>query len=39
MSDLIFDSQVLKLSDEFYHDYPNPPYIEILKKSEKLKNM
>ena len=28
----IFDYEILKLSEEFYDDYPNPPYVEILKK-------
>lgn len=27
-----FEFQILRLSDEFYNTYPNPPYIEILKK-------
>ena len=26
------DSQILRLSEKFYRDYPNPPYKEILKK-------
>ena len=26
------DFQILKLSDAFYNAYPNPPYVEILKK-------
>lgn len=27
-----FEFQILRLSDEFYNIYPNPPYTEILKK-------
>lgn len=26
------DYQILKLTDEFYKAYPNPPYIELMKK-------
>ena len=26
------DYQILKLTDDFYNNYPDPPYKEILKK-------
>ena len=29
------DFQILKLTDKFYYDYPNPPYIEILEKRRR----
>lgn len=29
------DFQILKLTDEFYNDYPNPPYNEILEKRRR----
>lgn len=29
------DYQILKLTDDFYNDYPNPPYKEILKKKKR----
>ena len=29
------DYQILKLTDDFYNTYPNPPYIEILKKKQR----
>ena len=29
------DSQVLRLTDSFYERYPNPPYVEILKKRQR----
>lgn len=29
------DSQILRLSEKFYRDYPNPPYKEILKKKAR----
>lgn len=29
------DSQILKLTNTFYNAYPNPPYIEILKKQQR----
>ncbi len=29
------DFQILKLTDEFYNDYPNPPYKEILEKRRR----
>jgi len=29
------DFQILKLTDEFYNNYPNPPYIEILEKRRR----
>ena len=32
------DSQILKLSDEFYKRYPNPPNVEILKKQKRAYN-
>ncbi len=30
-----FDLQILSLSSTFYRAYPNPPYIEILKKETR----
>lgn len=32
------DSQILKLTNTFYNAYPNPPYIEILKKQQRAYN-
>lgn len=32
------DSQILKLTNKFYTDYPNPPYSEILKKQQRAYN-
>lgn len=32
------DFQILKLTDEFYNAYPNPPYTEILKKRQRAYN-
>lgn len=32
------DFQILKLTDEFYNVYPNPPYKEILKKGQRAYN-
>ena len=32
------DYQILKLTDVFYHAYPNPPYKEILKKKQRAYN-
>ena len=32
------DYQILKLTDNFYDAYPNPPYIEILKKRKRAYN-
>lgn len=32
------DYQILKLTDDFYKDYPNPPYTEILKKGKRAYN-
>lgn len=32
------DYQILKLTDVFYKDYPNPPYKEILKKRQRAYN-
>ena len=32
------DFQILKLTDDFYITYPNPPYIEILKKKQRAYN-
>ena len=29
------DNQILRLSEKFYRDYPNPPYKEILKKKAR----
>ena len=29
------DYQILKLTDEFYQKYPNPPFTEILKKNKR----
>ncbi len=29
------DFQILKLTDEFYKEYPNPPYVEILEKRRR----
>lgn len=29
------DSQVLRLTDAFYEQYPDPPYVEILKKRKR----
>ena len=38
MEELIFDHQILRLSDDFYKKYPNPPYREILNKKERPYN-
>ena len=32
------DSQILKLTTDFYEKYPNPPYLEILKKEQRPYN-
>ena len=32
------DYQILRLTDAFYNAYPNPPYIEILKKKKRAYN-
>ena len=32
------DYQILKLTDEFFNAYPNPPYVEILKKRQRAYN-
>lgn len=32
------DFQILKLTDSFYNAYPNPPYVEILKKRQRAYN-
>lgn len=32
------DFQILRLTDAFYNDYPNPPYKEILKKRNRAYN-
>lgn len=32
------DCHILRLTDEFYHAYPNPPYKEILKKKHRAYN-
>lgn len=29
------DYQILKLTDTFYETYPNPPFVEILKKRKR----
>lgn len=33
-----FTYQILQLTDKFYQDYPNPPFIEILKKKHRAYN-
>lgn len=38
MSNCIFDYQILKLTSDFYHAYPNPPYVEILRKPNRAYN-
>lgn len=38
MNILESDFQVLKLTDDFYNAYPNPPYREILKKRQRAYN-
>ncbi len=30
------DYQILRLTDKFYNDYPDPPYREIMKKQQQL---
>ena len=32
------DYQILKLTDDFYKEYPNPPYVEIMKKQQRAYN-
>ena len=32
------DYQILRLTNKFYNDYPNPPYKEILKKKHRAYN-
>ena len=32
------DYQILKLTNAFYNAFPNPPYIEILKKNNRAYN-
>jgi hypothetical protein len=32
------DYQILNLTDNFHNDYPNPPYVEILKKKQRPYN-
>ena len=32
------DYQILKLTDDFYNTYPNPPFKEILKKKQRAYN-
>ena len=32
------DYQILRLTEDFYRDYPNPPYVEILKKKGRAYN-
>lgn len=34
----ITDFKILRLSDRFYSDYPDPPYSEILQKKERAYN-
>lgn len=33
------DYQILKLTEDFYKAYPNPPYREILKKKQRAYNV
>lgn len=33
-----YSYQILRLSECFYRDYPNPPYVEILKKQHRAYN-
>lgn len=37
-TDESFDYQVLNLTQQFYADYPNPPYIEIVRKDNRPYN-
>ena len=32
------DFQILRLTDAFFQKYPNPPFIEILKKRKRAYN-
>lgn len=32
------DYQILKLTNDFYNTYPNPPYVEILRKHQRAYN-
>lgn len=32
------DYQILRLADAFYNAYPNPPYVEMLKKKQRAYN-
>ncbi len=32
------DFQILRLTDDFFNTYPNPPYVEILKKRKRAYN-
>lgn len=34
----IYDYQVLKLTEKFYNDYPNPPFIELMTKQARSYN-
>ena len=38
MSGFVFDNQVLCLTSDFYNMYPNPPYVEILRKANRPYN-
>lgn len=38
ITDDSFDYQVLNLTKQFYRDYPNPPYKEIIRKSNRPYN-
>ncbi|MGN0421747.1 MAG: type III toxin-antitoxin system TenpIN family toxin [Lachnospiraceae bacterium] len=33
-----YDYQILKLTDDFYNAYPNPPYREIMEKRQRAYN-
>jgi len=32
------DYRILQLTNDFYNDYPNPPFVEILKKNKRAYN-
>ncbi len=38
MINIVYDHQVLRLTEAFYNDYPNKEYGEILKKAERPYN-
>lgn len=38
MCSVDFDYQILKLTSQFYNDYPNPPHLEILSKVNRAYN-